>query len=155
MTDGETREDRDRSKSPWYCPKCTAWVGYQLDECVTDGHDRPRRPLRWDDVEKPSFEVTYRDRLLAKVRLSGADPVERWISGWRRYRNDLIDWLPSRETSAEISFALLVIAWPAIPAILAVVWLFPEFDPLLAAWVAIMVWFLGFLLPYNRGETDA
>ena len=67
MTERTERQDRPRSKSPWYCPKCETWVGYKLEKCVTGGHDRPRRPLRWDDVEKPSFEVTIRERLLAKV----------------------------------------------------------------------------------------
>lgn len=51
----------------WYCPKCETWVGWKLDDCVTEGHSRPWRPLRYDDVEKPADEVTLRDRLRAKL----------------------------------------------------------------------------------------
>lgn len=57
-----------RDESMWYCPKCEAWVGWKLDECI-HGHSRPRRPLRSVDVDKkPAWKVTLRDRLRAKLR---------------------------------------------------------------------------------------
>ena len=56
----------DRKESPWYCPDCAHWVGSKRTTCDC-GRSEPRRPLRWDDVQKPSFEVTLRDRLKAKL----------------------------------------------------------------------------------------
>lgn len=59
--------DRPRSESPWYCPECELWIGYKLDEC-NDGHERPRLPLRYDDVPyDDSWRVTSRDRLRSKL----------------------------------------------------------------------------------------
>ena len=68
MSDSPSRRERPRSESPWYCPECELWVGWKLDECATGNHARPRLPLRWDDVRKPAFRVTRRDRVLAKLR---------------------------------------------------------------------------------------
>lgn len=58
-----------REESMWYCPACETWVGWKLDECVREGHPRPRRPLRGVDVDKkPAWEVTAWDRIRAKFR---------------------------------------------------------------------------------------
>lgn len=52
----------------WYCPKCETWVGWKLDECVTAGHPRPRRPLRYADVDvEDARDVTLLDRVKAKL----------------------------------------------------------------------------------------
>ncbi|WBE14042.1 hypothetical protein CWS96_gp09 [Saline Natrinema sp. J7-1 virus 1] len=60
--------DRDRSESMWFCPHCTKWVGCKLDRCL-EGHDRPRLPLRSDDVDfDASWRVDLRDRLRGKLR---------------------------------------------------------------------------------------
>ncbi|WP_018257663.1 hypothetical protein [Halomicrobium katesii] len=61
-----TRET-DRHESPWYCPECAIWVGWKLDTC-SEGHDRPRLPLRYVDVEyDDAWRVERRDRLRGKV----------------------------------------------------------------------------------------
>lgn len=58
-----------RDESMWYCPKCRTWVGRKLDECVGAGHERPRYPLYYDDVDVDhAHDVTAYDRLSAKLR---------------------------------------------------------------------------------------
>jgi len=60
----------NRDESPWYCPKCEGgmWVGWKRDTCG-EGHERPRLPLRYDDVDVDnSWQVTRRDRLRGALR---------------------------------------------------------------------------------------
>jgi hypothetical protein len=57
-----------REESPWYCPNCGSWIGWKLDTCL-NGHDRPRLPLRYDDVEfDHSAYVSWRHRTRGKIR---------------------------------------------------------------------------------------
>ncbi|OVE84727.1 hypothetical protein [Natronolimnobius baerhuensis] len=71
-----SRNGRDRTESPWYCPQCVIWVGWKHDECL-EGHDCPRLPLRYDDIETDnSWQVTRRDRLRGTWR-SLADRLSR------------------------------------------------------------------------------
>lgn len=54
--------------SPWFCPRCRRWIGYERETCG-EGHDRPALPLTWSMAEnKHAYEVTRRDRIRAKVR---------------------------------------------------------------------------------------
>ena len=53
----------------WFCPECRTWVGRKLDQCVTEGHPRPRIPVTTDDVDVDhAFDVTRRMRLRVKAR---------------------------------------------------------------------------------------
>lgn len=62
--------DRPREESPWYCSECRAWVGWKLDTCFECERDRPRFPLRYDDVPfDDSQKVQLRHRI--KARLTG------------------------------------------------------------------------------------
>jgi hypothetical protein len=58
----------DRDESPWYCPTCEVWSGWKTDQCL-EGHDRPRLPLRYDDVAfDDAWRVDRRDRLRGALR---------------------------------------------------------------------------------------
>lgn len=58
----------EREESPWFCPECETWVGWKLAACL-EGHNRPRLPLRYSDVEFDySKRVTLRHRLRGKIR---------------------------------------------------------------------------------------
>jgi len=70
MTDQTIAE---REGSPWYCRRCTHWVGYKRSQCSC-GRDRPRFPVlsKYVDVEHAG-RVTFTDRLRAVWRLIRAD----------------------------------------------------------------------------------
>ena len=67
--------DEDNPESMWLCPRCEIWVGWKLNSC-REGHDRPRIPVRVEDVEEEiSWRVSRWDRYRVKARKLG---------GWSR-----------------------------------------------------------------------
>lgn len=59
----------------WYCPKCETWVGAKLDEC-SEGHAQPWRPVLNEEPKKPAWEVTFWDRVRAKLSSEKADETD-------------------------------------------------------------------------------
>lgn len=57
----------DRDEEMWLCPECGHWVGYELDECVVDGHSQPRFEIRTGDVAADHSRLVARASVLRRL----------------------------------------------------------------------------------------
>ena len=102
----------DRTESPWLCPDCETWVGWKRETCG-NGHDCPRFPMRYCDVDfDVSWKVSRQDRLRGKLRSIQWTAVDRLV-----IRGDD----PREPHASKSGMKLRALAVAAVPAIAALV----------------------------------